>query len=100
VGLLVALLSLGRSFGIVPANRGVKRHGLYRIVRHPIYASELIFHLGYLLGNISGRNLGLVILVAAGQVYRLLAEERLLREDPAYRDYVKAVRYRLVPGIF
>jgi len=74
--------------------------GLYRIVRHPIYASELIFHIGYLLGNASSRNLLLVILVTAGQVYRLLAEERLLRGDGAYLDYVKAVRYRLVPGIF
>jgi protein-S-isoprenylcysteine O-methyltransferase Ste14 len=100
VGLLVALISLGRSFGIVPANRGIKREGLYRIVRHPIYASQLIFHVGYLLGNASGRNLLLVILVMAGQVYRLLAEERLLREDGAYRDYAQAVRYRLVPGIF
>jgi protein-S-isoprenylcysteine O-methyltransferase Ste14 len=100
VGLLFALFSLGRSFGIVPANRGIKRKGLYRVVRHPIYASELVFHLGYLLGNISGRNLVLVVLVTAGQVYRLLAEERLLRGDGAYRDYLKAVRYRLVPGIF
>ena len=100
VGLMVALISLGRSFGIVPANRGVKREGLYRIVRHPIYASELIFHAGYLLENPSGRNLLLVVLVAGGQIYRLLAEERLLRGDHKYRDYAKAVRYRLVPGIF
>lgn len=100
VGVLAALLSLGRSFGIVPANRGIKRQGLYRIVRHPIYASELIFHIGYLLGNASGRNLVVVILVTAGQVYRLLAEERLLRGDCTYRDYVKAVRYRLIPGVF
>jgi len=100
VGLLVALISLGRSFGIIPANRGIKRAGLYRIVRHPIYASELIFHAGYLLGNVSGRNLVLVILVAAGQVYRLLAEERLLSGDGEYRDYAEAVRYRLIPGIF
>ena len=98
--MFVALLSLGRSFGIVPANRGIKRAGLYRIVRHPIYASELIFHLGYLLTNPSGRNMVLVVLVIAGQVYRLLAEERLLSGDAAYLDYVRSVRYRLVPGIF
>ncbi len=100
VGLLVSLLSLGRSFGIVPANRGIKRMGLYRLVRHPVYASALIFHVGYLLSNASGWNLLLVVLITAGQVYRLIAEERLLCRDEAYRDYVKAVRYRLVPGIF
>jgi len=100
VGLLGSLLSLGRSFGIIPANRGIKRLGMYHIVRHPVYASELIFNVGYLMSNPSGRNLLLVIMVAAGLVYRLIAEERLLCRDNAYRDYVKAVRYRLVPGIF
>jgi protein-S-isoprenylcysteine O-methyltransferase Ste14/uncharacterized membrane protein (UPF0127 family) len=100
VGLLVSLFSLGRSLGIVPANRGIKRAGFYRIIRHPIYASELVFNLGYLLDNTSARNLVLVVLVAAGQVYRLLAEERLLRRDIAYRKYMKTVKYRLLPGLF
>ncbi len=35
-------ISLGRSFAILPANRGViKRDGMYRFVRHPIYAGYL-----------------------------------------------------------
>jgi hypothetical protein len=40
-GLLVlaATLRLGRSFGIVATNRGIQTGGLYRIVRHPIYAA-------------------------------------------------------------
>src|SRR4051812_22008225 len=29
-------VSLGRSFGLMPANRGVVSQGLYRVVRHPI----------------------------------------------------------------
>jgi protein-S-isoprenylcysteine O-methyltransferase Ste14 len=99
-GLLLSLISLGRSLGIVPANRGIKRSGPYRVLRHPVYASELVFLVGYLLSNASVRNLLLVVLVTAGQVYRLLAEERLLCGDQAYRSYVKAVRYRLLPGIF
>ena len=43
-GLLVVIggkLSLGRSFGLMPANRGVVSSGLYRIVRHPIYLGYL-----------------------------------------------------------
>ena len=44
---LGAFLSLGRSWGIIPANRGVKTGGLYRVVRHPIYASYVIFDAAY-----------------------------------------------------
>ncbi|HEX8471339.1 MAG TPA: hypothetical protein VF633_09520, partial [Brevundimonas sp.] len=32
-----AKLSLRRSFGVIAANRGVKRTGLYAVVRHPMY---------------------------------------------------------------
>ena len=41
VGLYVqisAKVILGRSFGLIPANRGIKLAGPYRIVRHPMYA--------------------------------------------------------------
>jgi protein-S-isoprenylcysteine O-methyltransferase Ste14/uncharacterized membrane protein (UPF0127 family) len=98
--LLGSLLSLGRSFGLVAANRGIKTAGLYRIVRHPAYASELILYLGLLLENLSARSAGFVILIAAGQVYRLFAEERVLKRNNRYRDYMRSTRHRLIPGIF
>jgi len=53
MGLLAQIsgkLSLWRSFGLVPANRGVRTHGLYRVVRHPIYAGYTLTHIGFLLG--------------------------------------------------
>ena len=34
------------------------------------------------------------------QILRLLAEERLLNEDPAYRDFMTKTRWRLIPGLF
>ena len=34
---LAAKAFLGRSFGMVAANRGVKDSGIYRFVRHPMY---------------------------------------------------------------
>ena len=34
----VCIINLGRSFGLVPANRGVKTELLYGIVRHPLYS--------------------------------------------------------------
>lgn len=48
VGILHSLSSLGRSFGIVPANRDVQSAGAYQIVRHPLYATEMIFYFGFL----------------------------------------------------
>ena len=98
--MIVSVLSLGKSFGIIPANRTVKYSGAYRIVRHPLYASEIIFHIGFLMGNMSLRNLLLVTLIFSGQIWRALSEERLLSRDPVYAQYRTAVRFRFVPGVF
>ena len=59
VGLMIVVLgklSIGRSFGLAPANRGIVSTGLYRFVRHPIYLGYLITHLGFVLAN--GANCG------------------------------------------
>jgi protein-S-isoprenylcysteine O-methyltransferase Ste14/uncharacterized membrane protein (UPF0127 family) len=95
-----SLLSLGRSFGVVPANRSVVSGGAYRLVRHPLYGSEMIFYAGFLAGNPTGRNVLLVLFILAGQMWRSGAEERVLSIDPAYRAYRKRVRFRFVPGVF
>ncbi len=42
-------ITLGRSFGIVPANRGVVDKGPYLLVRHPIYAGYLVSHLAFVM---------------------------------------------------
>src|SRR6476619_1725734 len=42
---------LQRSFGILPANRGVRRGGPYRLVRHPMYAGYALTHAGFLLSS-------------------------------------------------
>jgi protein-S-isoprenylcysteine O-methyltransferase Ste14/uncharacterized membrane protein (UPF0127 family) len=97
---LASLLSLGRSFGLVPANRGIKMGGMYRLVRHPVYAGEIMIYLGMLLRGISAWRLAFVALVAAGEVYRLFAEERILKEYEEYRIYMKQVKHRLIPGVF
>jgi protein-S-isoprenylcysteine O-methyltransferase Ste14 len=95
-----ALGTLGRSFGVVAANRGVKVGGPYRFVRHPIYASSFISQLGYTVLNPSPWNIGLVAVTAAGQIMRMNAEERFLGQDPAYRDYATQVRWRILPGVY
>jgi protein-S-isoprenylcysteine O-methyltransferase Ste14 len=91
---------LGRSFGLIAANRGIKVAGPYRFVRHPMYGGYTIMHVGCLLGFPSLWNLILYSTQLAIQVARLLREEHLLTQDPSYRDYVAHVRYRLIPMIF
>jgi len=93
-------LFLRRSFGIAPANRGIKTDGLYRLVRHPIYAGYLVVHLGTLLLMPSLFNLVIYGIGWWAQILRLLAEERLLSEDPAYYAFMEKTRWRLLPGLF
>jgi protein-S-isoprenylcysteine O-methyltransferase Ste14 len=96
----LALLSLGRSFGIVAANRGVRRHGLYAWVRHPLYAGEIVCVLGILLAHWTLRSAALVLAFVLAQVLRSYQEERLLIQDQGYAAYRIAVPYRLIPGIY
>ncbi|WP_158915072.1 isoprenylcysteine carboxylmethyltransferase family protein [Caulobacter sp. S45] len=97
---LAAKLILRRSFGLVPANRGVKIEGPYRLVRHPMYLGYVMVHIGFLLMAPNLLNLGIYLASFTVQIFRLLAEERLLMQDPAYVAFAQRVRYRLLPGVF
>lgn len=97
---LLTLLSLGRSFGIVAANRGLKTTGPYSIVRHPLYAAYLVTMAGYLLENPSVRNIVILGAATAAQVIRIGEEEKCLCADPHYRRYRRRVRFRLVPYLY
>jgi len=96
----LAKLSLRRSFGIAPANRGIKSDGLYRFVRHPMYAGYLAVHIGIMILMPSPINLVIYAIGWWAQILRLRAEEDLLSLDPAYVAFKEKVRYRLVPGVF
>ena len=97
LGWAASLMTLGRSFGIVPADRGLVQHGPYRYVRHPIYAFEALFFLGYFLAVPTSRS-AIIILTAFGlQVLRILREERILG---GYKEYKRRVPWRLIPGIW
>ena len=97
---VAAKLNLNRSFGIVPANRGVVTTGFYSIVRHPVYASYFIGHVAFLIANPTLWNLCIYSIELGFQIARMHAEEGLLSRDPAYASYLRTVRYRLVPGLY
>ena len=93
-------VTLGRSFGLLPARRKLVTGGPYRVVRHPIYFGYLLAHLGFLPANFSWRNAAVLAALYVVQVLRLRREEAVLSQDPAYRAYMAGTRWRLVPGIF
>ena len=95
-----AKLTLRRSFGIIAANRGVKVSGPYRYMRHPMYFGYLMTHIGMLLVAPVTWNIAVYAAAWLAQVLRLLAEERLLKEDASYREYTDRTRFRLIPGLF
>lgn len=97
---IYAKAALGRSFGIIAANRGIVMKGPYRFVRHPIYLGYLVTHVGFLLSNWSLRNITVYVATYSFLVARIFSEERLLSGEQSYRDYCRQVRFRLIPGVF
>ena len=96
-----AKYTLGRSFGLLPADRGVVTSGPYALVRHPIYLGYLMSHIGFLSANFCARNVVVLGGLYALQIIRMVLEERVLRGASAeYRAYSQAVRWRFVPGLF
>ncbi|MCX7618272.1 methyltransferase [Tepidiforma sp.] len=97
---IVSFATLGRSFGVVAANRGLKTYGPYRLVRHPIYLGHNITLAGFLLANLWWWNGFVFATVVVFQVLRVQAEERVLRATADYESYASRVRWRLVPGLY
>jgi protein-S-isoprenylcysteine O-methyltransferase Ste14 len=96
-GMIVAALSLGRSFGVAPADRGLRTTGLYAWVRHPLYAAELLVFAGFLVAHPDGWNIAVLSLNTLLQVVRIMREERLIED---YANYAARVRWRLIPMVW
>ena len=93
-------LTLGRSFGIIPANRGVVARGPYNLVRHPIYAGYLVTHAAFVMAHPRAWNVAVVLIADAALIVRALIEERVLAADGEYQAYCRRVEWHLVPGVF
>jgi protein-S-isoprenylcysteine O-methyltransferase Ste14 len=95
-----SLLCLGRNFSIIPQYRSLVTRGPYALVRHPIYASYVIFDGALVLESQSLLASVIWFAEAVLLVMRARYEERLLvSNDPSYERYLSKVRWRFVPGI-
>jgi len=75
--------------------------GPYAIVRHPMYASALLYVMGTPLAL--GSYWGLLVLAEflPFLIWRLFDEEQLLAEQlPGYPQYQERVRHRLIPFVW
>ena len=96
---IICFLTIGKSFGVVAANRGLKVHGPYRVVRHPIYFSHSLTQLGFVVANPWWPNFVIFAIVLVFQVLRMQAEERVLTGTSDYATYKSQVRWRILPGV-
>jgi protein-S-isoprenylcysteine O-methyltransferase Ste14 len=96
----VCLLNLGRSFGILIALREVKTGGLYSVVRHPMYGTDILLRIGFLVSHLNWRTAAVFVLSTACYVYRAFLEERFLSQGAEYREYVRRVPYRFLPRVY
>jgi protein-S-isoprenylcysteine O-methyltransferase Ste14 len=93
-----AMISLGEAFGIAPADRGlVAERGPYRLIRHPMYAGEILAFAGWLLERPSPEGVALLSLCVLLTVLRIRWEEEVIE---GYDGYARRVRWRLVPFIW
>ena len=85
----------------VQENQTVVDTGLYRIVRHPMYAATLLLFLSMPL--ILGSVYSLVVFLAYPIIiaFRIQKEEKLLEKElDGYIAYKQKVKYRLIPFIW
>lgn len=75
--------------------------GPYRIVRHPGYAGNILALPGMVMTFGSVWTIIPVIVALIIAVIRTVLEDKTLQEElSGYRDYVRRVPYRLIPGVF
>ena len=115
VGTLLSILAFIVMFGALMANtfaapvvkmqkeRGqrVISTGLYGMVRHPMYSGAVLLFIGgpLLLGSVYGLAIGLLLIITIAA--RSLGEEEMLRRElNGYNEYMKKVKWRLIPFVF
>lgn len=94
-----ARLSLGRSIGLVPAERALVTTGAYRFVRHPIYTGIYFAYLALALQNCSAVNVAIFATGAGLFMIKSVVEERFLAQAPEYAAYMTRVPWRWLPFV-
>jgi protein-S-isoprenylcysteine O-methyltransferase Ste14 len=85
----------------IQAGQTVISSGPYAVVRHPMYAAQLVLFPAWMLALGSWWGAALVVWIVLPLVLRIRNEEDVLRQDlPGYAEYCGRIHYRLIPGIW
>lgn len=76
--------------------------GLYSLVRNPMYTGVIVMLIGIPFALDSWWGIAFIVFGGIpGLILRIFDEEKTLKEElPGYKDYMKKVRYRLIPYIW
>ena len=75
--------------------------GMYGIIRHPMYAGAVLLFISQplLLGSVYGLAIGFLLIVTIAA--RSIGEEAMLKQElEGYNDYMKRVKWRIIPFVF
>lgn len=76
-------------------------HGLYGVVRHPMYSASVLLFLSMPLVLNSPLSFLVMLCYLPLIAKRIRNEEKLLRKElPGYEEYAERVKYRLIPFIW
>jgi protein-S-isoprenylcysteine O-methyltransferase Ste14 len=93
-----SIAALGRNFAVLPQYRGLAIKGPYCLVRHPLYASYLLYDAVTAVEAGAAAAFLLWLAEAGILLIRIRFEERLLvKHASGYAQYMSRVRHRLVP---
>lgn len=90
---------LATNLSIVPQARAAVTTGPYRLVRHPLYAGEVLAVTGMAVRGWHWSHAVLVLALLLLQSYRAVREEGLLRREVAGYEAYAARTWRIVPGL-
>lgn len=94
---ILAINRLGNSFGVAPADRGLVKEGIYKVIRHPMYLGEILAILAAAFSKITVWNLIVLIFAFVTTKLRIDWEEAIVE---GYGEYKAQVRWRLIPGVW
>ena len=76
-----------------PSAETVIRRGPYRLIRHPMYSSVLLFIWAGIVSHLSLWTVTIGVVATIVSVLRIVFEERVLRERyPDYTEYTKVTK--------